>query len=118
MRRFVVLPLLAALSAVCLSLVGCSEAPDPWKEAKAGQKRVVASFPPLYSLPPAGAGDAAYVPCLLTGPGPHAYKVSGSDPHKLRGADLCVINGLGLDDDFMKRLINAGNRSVPVLNVG
>src|SRR5207248_11297581 len=49
-----------------IGFAGCSRPPDPWKEAKAGQKHVLVTFPPLYSLTHAIAGDDAYVLCFLS----------------------------------------------------
>jgi hypothetical protein len=57
-------------------LMGCSPAPDFWKEAKEGQKRILVSFPPLYCITHAIAGEDAYVLCMLTSQGPHAQRDS------------------------------------------
>ena len=62
-----------------LALSGCQTMPDPWAKAPAGQKRVLASFPPLYDMTKAVAGDDAYVLCLLTTVGPHEYHETPSD---------------------------------------
>lgn len=112
-RFFLVLMLFAPLS------LGCSRAKDPWAEARPGQKRVLASFPPLFSMTAAVAGDDAYVLSLLSTQGPHDFHDSPSDMLKLYRADLIVMNGLGLDDSFMKRLINGVmNRKARVVEAG
>ena len=110
--------------AFCLGLLsllafgGCSTPPDSWKGAKPGQKRVLVSFAPLYSLTTAIAGDDAYVNCFLTGDnGPHGYGFTPQDRPKLRGADLLISNGLQLDNDFINKL-NATRPPVPELRVG
>lgn len=110
---------LAIAMALPLLLVGCSRPPEPWREAKTGQKRVLVSFPPLYSITHAIAGDDAYVLCLLSSTGPHEYEPSPVDMMKFTKADLVIVNGLGLDETFMKKLIaGSSNPSVPLFDVG
>jgi ABC-type Zn uptake system ZnuABC Zn-binding protein ZnuA len=103
-----------------LVLAGCSPAPDPWKQAKEGQKRILTTFVPLYCLTHAIAGDDAYVACLLTAEGPHEYEFSPTDGVKARKADLLIYNGLGLDDKFVKRISASqpANTTLSMLNVG
>src|SRR5688572_26523739 len=86
---FTLMPLLA---------VGCTAPPDPWKEAKPGQKRVLVSFPPLHSITSAIAGDKAYVLSLLTVQGPHHYEATPMDAFKANKADVFIYNGLTMDD--------------------
>ncbi len=112
MRRLRILLLLVPL------LHGCATASDPWKGAKPGQKRVIASFPPLYSMTQAIAGDDAYVLTLLSEVGPHDAKDSPTDMLKLRRADLVVINGLGLDDRLMDLLMKGAMNRAPVVKAG
>jgi ABC-type Zn uptake system ZnuABC Zn-binding protein ZnuA len=106
----------------CLLIVpllqGCTRASDPWAAAKPGQKRVLASFPPLYSMTAAVAGDDAYVLSLFSNQGPHDVKDGPKDMLKLVRADLIIMNGLGLDDGFMDRLIDGSRNKAPVLRVG
>ncbi len=101
-----------------IGFAGCTRAPDPWREAKAGQKRILVTFPPLYCLTHAVAGDDAYVLCFLTTEGPHDYQASPTDAVKARGADLLIYNGLGLDDRFAEKMNNFQRTPVPMLNVG
>ena len=112
--------LVSVLGGVLLLLVlgfaGCSRAPDPWREAKAGQQRILATFPPLYCLTQAIAGDDAYVLCFLSTQGPHEFHFSPPDAVKAKGASLLVSNGLGLDDEFVRRIANF--HAVPQLVVG
>jgi zinc transport system substrate-binding protein len=98
------LVLCAGGMALLLGFAGCSRAPDPWKEAKSGQKRILVTFPPLYCLTHAVAGDDAYVLCFLTTQGPHEYEFSAADAVKARGADLLIYNGLGLDNAFVAKI--------------
>jgi zinc transport system substrate-binding protein len=106
-------------SSFLLSLASCTPAPNSWVDAKPGQKKVLVSFPPLYAITHAVAGDNAYVLCLLTTQGPHEYEGSATDLLKVNKADLFIYNGLTLDDAFAgKMLKNHKNKSLEVLNVG
>jgi zinc transport system substrate-binding protein len=94
-----------------LSQPGCGTVPNYWKDAKKGQKHVLASFPPLYSMAHAVAGDDAYVLCLEAKKGPHEYTPVATEMRKVRDADLILANGLQLDDRIMDRLL--AGASVP-----
>ena len=115
-RRRLYLGLLGCALGCALGFAGCSRSPDPWREAKEGQKHILVTFPPLYCLTHAVAGEDAYVLCYLTTDGPHDYSFSPRDAIKARDAHLLIYNGLGLDDAFVQR-INARNK-VPMLDVG
>lgn len=112
--------LLAAILVPLLSaLAGCQKAPDFWAGARPGQKRILVTFPPLYSITTAVAGDKAYVLCLLTTTGPHDYDGAATDLLKINKADLLICNGLTLDDAFTANMLkNHRNKSLEVLNVG
>jgi zinc transport system substrate-binding protein len=98
---------------------GCTPAPNFWDDAKPGQKKVLVSFPPLYAITHAVAGDNAYVMCLLTTQGPHEYDGAATDLLKVNKADLFIYNGLTLDDTFANKMLkNHKNKSLEVLNVG
>lgn len=117
-RRGPCVLLLAGGLLLLLGFAGCSRAPDPWREAKQGQKRVLVTFAPLYCLTHAVAGDDAYVLSFLTKQGPHDYVFSPTDAVKARSADLLVYNGLGLDDRFTEKMNKVQSKAVPVLDVG
>ncbi len=112
--------LLLLLGIPLLALTCCSPPPDFWDEAKPGQKRVLVSFPPLYAITYAVAGDDAYVLSLLTGgKGPHDYDGAATDLFMLNKADLLIYNGLTLDDTFVNRMRDSHtNSKLAVLNVG
>src|ERR1035438_4671618 len=95
--------LLSLLGIPLLFLTCCSPPPDFWEEAKPKHKRVLVSFPPLYAITHAVAGDDAYVLSMLTGKGPHDYESAATDLFMLNKADLLIYNGLTLDDNFVKR---------------
>lgn len=90
---------------MAIVLAGCSRAPDPWKGTPSGQTKVLAVFPPLYCFAANVAGDRANVLCLLTGAGPHEYEATLTDAQKVAGADLFLVNGLGLEQDFTRGLL-------------
>lgn len=100
-------------------LFSCAKAPNFWEDAKPGQKKVLVSFPPLYSIAHAVAGEDAYVLSLLTMEGPHDYEGTPTDLFKVNGADLYIHNGLTLDDDFTDKMLrNHKNANLTTLNVG
>ncbi len=102
-----------------LSLASCSSSPDFWKEAKSGQKKVLVTFPSLYAITHAVAGEDAYVLSMLSGQGPHGYEGSPTDVLKVNNADILIYNGLTLDDDFVGRMLRTHqNRKLSRLNVG
>src|SRR4051812_36632189 len=87
-----------------LTPFGCSHTPNYWSEAKPGQKKILVSFPPLYAIAHAVAGDDAYVLSLLTTQGPHDYDGTPTDVFKINKADLLIYNGLTLDEQFVERM--------------
>ena len=102
-----------------LSVASCSRPPEYWKEAKPGQIKVLVTFPPLYAITYAIAGEDAYVLSMLSGQGPHGYEGAATDVFKVNDADLLIYNGLTLDDDFVGRMLRTHqNRKLSRLNVG
>jgi zinc transport system substrate-binding protein len=111
-RRIVPLFLIAALA----MLSGCSPAANPWPT---GKLKVVVSFPPLDSFVKKVAGDHATVVCLAKESGVHHYEPTAHDATLLRRADFLFANGLGLDDDFLERVvINSGNPKLAYVKLG
>lgn len=106
-----------ALAPLAFVVAGCTAAPDPWP-ARAGVK-VLAFFPPLYSLAASVAGDDAQVLSLLTTKGPHDYEPVRTDARKLTRANLFLINGLGLDEIVAGRLASSGGaKSMKLVELG
>jgi ABC-type Zn uptake system ZnuABC Zn-binding protein ZnuA len=96
---------------------GCSKVKVPWDE-KGPATHVVVSFPPLYSFTKNVAGDDAQVLCLLTTHGPHDYPYDPKDLVPLRMAELFLVNGLGLDEDFSEKLKNnCGNSKLKMVEL-
>lgn len=108
--------LFAGLVAAAVA-VGCSSGPDPWKDSRG--PKVLAFFPPLYSLAAQVAGDDATVMSLLTTKGPHEYEPTHNDARKLRHADLFLTIGLGLDDAVAAKLKDSsGNATLKLVELG
>lgn len=100
-----------------LGLIGCSSPPSPWPQGKS--PKVLASFPPIYSFAKNLVGEEAALLSLLTSNGPHDYHVGPHDSITVRGADLFLVNGLGLDDNFASRLKNSsGNVKLRYVELG
>jgi zinc transport system substrate-binding protein len=116
MRRLAA-PILA-LPLLLLGFVGCGSPPNPWEGVPGGPKRVLVSFAPLYCFAKQVAGPHAAVLCLATTVGPHHFEPHTDDALKASKADLILYNGLGLDDEKIKRLAtSSGNTRVPVIAV-
>ena len=61
--------------------------------------RIVTTVFPVYCLTRLVAGETANVMNLLpNGAGPHDYQFTPQDFRLLAGADLILLNGLGLED--------------------
>ncbi|MFM8219931.1 MAG: metal ABC transporter substrate-binding protein, partial [Planctomycetaceae bacterium] len=103
--------------AIGLLAAGCSQGPEPWAERPG--PRVLAFFPPIYSLAASVAGPDAQVLSLLTTKGPHEYEPTRTDARKLQRADIFFINGLGLDDLIAQRLARTGgSKSLKIVPLG
>jgi ABC-type Zn uptake system ZnuABC Zn-binding protein ZnuA len=99
------------------AISGCNGGADGWAE-KPGPK-VLAFFPPIYSLAASVAGGDAQVVSLLSTKGPHDYEPRTSDARRLRRADLFLTIGLGLDDNVAKKLSETcGNPKLRLVELG
>jgi len=114
-RLPVVAASIVALAMICVG--GCSNNVEVWQN-RPGPK-VLAFFPPIYSLAAQVAGDDAQVQSLLTSKGPHDFEFRASDARKLKQADLFLVVGLGLSDDVTNRLAEAANNpNMKVVRLG
>jgi ABC-type Zn uptake system ZnuABC Zn-binding protein ZnuA len=111
----IAIPLAAALTSL-LFFQGCSSAPQVWPD-KPG-KRILTTFAPLYCFAKTIAGDDANVMCLLPATDPHGAEWSPQDVLKVRGADLVVANGFGIDDRVVRGLVDNASKKVPMLELG
>jgi zinc transport system substrate-binding protein len=108
---------LSAAVAVLGSLHGCGKAKDPWGQVEGGKLKVLVSFPPLYCFTKAVADKDAKVETLLSATGPHEHQATASDAHLASGANLFIVNGLGLDDFVTKVADSSGNRSIKIVKI-
>lgn len=117
MRTRLVLARVAVLTAVAVPLLGCSSKPDadPWADA-GGKPKVVASFAPIWCFAANVAGPDAVVKPLMTTQGPHHFDGTATEARLFAGADLVFVNGLGLDDKRVKKLV-AGARNAKLKTV-
>jgi ABC-type Zn uptake system ZnuABC Zn-binding protein ZnuA len=120
-------PVLAVLVglAVLFSFPGCGRVEDDWKDVEGGRPHVLASFPPLYCFARNVAGydrdrhgvDAAVL-CLMTTEGPHRYDPNQRAVVNVRGADILLVNGLGLDEQIAEKLKSSSdNNKLEVVEV-
>ena len=79
--------------------------------------RVLTSFLPIYCFTANVAGDLAEIENLLpANVGPHDYQFAPRDLRKLSGAQLFVVNGLGMEDWLAKALKAAkGSKTATVI---
>jgi ABC-type Zn uptake system ZnuABC Zn-binding protein ZnuA len=91
--------LAAVVAAAALIPLSCGSPKDPW-EGIAGPPRVVATFPPLDCFVQNVGGPDVGVLTLCTTTGPHEFEPTVEDKQKLEKADLFLLNGLGLEDQF------------------
>lgn len=118
MLRRLSLPVLLALGAASVFVVGCtSHRGDDWGN-KPGLK-IMTSFVPIYCFAANVAGEDATVKCLLTSQGPHDYQATPQDAERLHKADLFFINGLDLDEKFAESLKKScGNPKLEMIELG
>jgi ABC-type Zn uptake system ZnuABC Zn-binding protein ZnuA len=115
--RVFLLLALAGLGAILLTnFVGCGGSGDVWDGTT--KPKVLTSIVPLHCFTALVAGDDADVRCLLTTKGPHDFQPSAHDARLVSGADVFIVNGLGLED-FLDNLVrSAGNRRLKLIKTG
>lgn len=65
------------------------------------------------------AGDDIDVDVLMPrGADPHSFEASARQAARLRGADLVVANGLGLEERLLDALASARDDGVPIVEIG
>jgi len=110
MRR--VLGAVAALLVTAGALAGCgTDAAD--------RPLVVVTTDILGDVVGELVGEQAEVLTLMpTGADPHSFEVSAQDAARMRGADLLVANGLGLEEGLGAQVAAARSDGVPVVEAG
>jgi zinc transport system substrate-binding protein len=110
--------LLISSLGILFGIKGCARAPDPWEGLDGGnRKRVVVSFPPLYSFVKAVGGDHVAVICLCD-TGPHEFNPDITKSIVFRKADILFSNGLGLDRYADKLVSNGENKQIRHVHLG
>jgi ABC-type Zn uptake system ZnuABC Zn-binding protein ZnuA len=100
-----------------IAVSGCPKISDPW-EGQPG-KHVLTSFAPLYCFTQNVAGADASVKIATSDTGPHEFNPAPADVKLVKGADMFVINGLDLDNEIARKMINGSrNKSVPLVVAG
>jgi zinc transport system substrate-binding protein len=93
---------LIALLAAGVPLIGCK--PRSAEPAFSGEVKVAVSFPALYSLAANVVGDTGTVRSVKSTQGAHGGEVTDAERRVIESADVLFINGLGLDDEFARKL--------------
>ncbi len=113
---------MAGLVGLALGLVGCGAAVSPHaappKAAfKPGTLQVVTTFVPITLFTRAVAGDCAQVRALVPPQvGPHEFQARPADLTALRGAQVLVKNGLGIEGFLDKLIQAAGSPQLQVID--
>ncbi|WP_291440202.1 zinc ABC transporter substrate-binding protein [Desulfovibrio sp.] len=110
--------LLVAAVMICAS-VAPQAAPARAQEQGQGSLRVLATTYPVYLLARNVAQAQPHVQVDLLIPAqtgcPHDYALSPGDMKKLAGADVLLLNGLGMDD-FLQKALPAGKPGLVVVD--
>jgi ABC-type Zn uptake system ZnuABC Zn-binding protein ZnuA len=114
------LTILGLLASVVIAgmVGGCGKHQETWEPNKL---HIMVSFPPLYCFTANVVKGDAQVRTLLDATGIHDYEPKPHDAIALHDANLFLINGLGLDEDFARLLANSSNNQDPnfkVIEVG
>jgi ABC-type Zn uptake system ZnuABC Zn-binding protein ZnuA len=101
---------LAVSAGLCpIAFTGCGSKPATvWPADRTGPK-VVVSFAPYYCFAENVIGRDGIVQTMMTTSGPHDFAASDKDARLIQGADLFLVNGLGLDEETAEKLKNGSN---------
>lgn len=109
----VAIGLVGVLAAV-LPFVGCKPASTTkWD----GQVKVAVSFPALHSLAANVVGDTGSVKSVKSTQGAHGSEVTATERQVVEQADVLFISGLGLDNEFARKLRESGNANLKVVEL-
>jgi zinc/manganese transport system substrate-binding protein len=113
-RRLVVVPALAAVSA--LALAGCAGGASASSTSSDDAFTIVTSTNVYGQIAQEIAGDAAEVTSIISSGAqdPHGYEASAADQLTVQEADLIIENGGGYDA-FMDALIEGSGSEAPVI---
>ena len=116
--RKLFLPAGGVLAVALLAFAGCKlKTDDPAFEA--GKVKVAVSFPALYSFAANVGGEFAEVKSIKSTQGAHGAEVGTDERRTAEAADVLFINGLGLDDEFARKLKgSSGKADLKVVALG
>ncbi len=107
-----------AVAVLAVPLVGCKVKTDPPAGSTDGVK-VAVTFPALYSMAANVVGDTGTVKSVKSTQGAHGSEVTKTELEAVGSADILFANGLGLDDEFAKKLAaSSSNQNLKVVKVG
>jgi ABC-type Zn uptake system ZnuABC Zn-binding protein ZnuA len=115
MRKTFLPAALVALAAAVLPFVGCK---PPTTTKWEGRVKVAVSFPALYSLAANVVGDTGTVKSVKSTGGAHGSEVKASDREVVEQADVLFYSGLGLDNEFARKLRDSsGNANLKTVEL-
>jgi zinc/manganese transport system substrate-binding protein len=108
--------LLLAAALVALGGCGTGAGPGTPPQGACGPLRVVVTTTVLGAVVSGVVGDLGEVEVLMpVGADPHEFQASAREAAAVRGADLLVANGLGLEGGLSAVLASAAARGTPVV---
>jgi zinc transport system substrate-binding protein len=116
--RWFAVGVLAVVAAV-VPLVGCKPNPGPTPAGNTDGVKVAVTFPALYSMAANVVGDTGTVASVKGTQGAHGSEVTKTELDAVGSADILFANGLGLDDEFAKKLAaSSSNQNLKVVKLG
>jgi zinc transport system substrate-binding protein len=118
-RHVITSAALVVALAVVVPFVGCKVNTPATQSGSPDGVKVAVTFPALYSLAANVVGDTGTVTSVKSTQGAHGSEVTKTELDAVGAADLLFVNGLGLDDEFAKKLAaGAANKNLKVVKVG
>ena len=108
-----------AVATLAVPLVGCKVRDTSPQPGSPDGVKVAVTFPALYSLAANVVGDTGTVTSVKSTQGAHGSEVTVKELEAVGSADVLFVNGLGLDDEFAKKLAaSSPNKSLSVVKLG
>lgn len=108
-----------AVAAAVVPLAGCKFPTPTPPDGNPDGVKVAVTFPALYSLAANVVGDTGTVRSVKSTQGAHGSEVTKAELDAVGSSDVLLANGLGLDDEFAKKLAaSSSNPTLKVVKVG